>query len=94
MKKTHKKERFADEIAEKADRDENVTKYFSGNGKMMPALIREDVQRVNIDFTRQILLELDAEARRLNISRQAVIKTLIDERLDQRALARGKKRAG
>ena len=49
------------------------------------------MQRVNVDFTLEILKALDLEAHRLNISRQAVIKTMVSEGLDQRALARGKK---
>jgi len=51
---------------------------------MMPPLPRPDVQRVNVDFTMGMLAELDAEARRLNISRQAVIKTMLAHALDER----------
>lgn len=50
---------------------------------MMPPLPRPDVQRVNVDFTVEMLRELDAEARRLNISRQAVIKTMLSRSLDE-----------
>jgi metal-responsive CopG/Arc/MetJ family transcriptional regulator len=50
---------------------------------MMPPLPRPDVQRVNVDFTVDMLRELDAEARRLNISRQAVIKTMLSRSLDE-----------
>jgi hypothetical protein len=92
---TEKKNPTADEIADMADRGENVTKYFH-KGKMMPPLSRgerEDVQRVNVDFTREMLNELDAEARRLNISRQAVIKTMISNSLDRRLRLRNKKQA-
>ncbi|MEN9723594.1 MAG: hypothetical protein RJB38_1580 [Pseudomonadota bacterium] len=83
----------ADEIADMADRGEDVTKYFH-KGKMMPPLARgerEDVQRVNVDFSHEMLHELDGEARRLNISRQAVIKTMLAESLDRRARIRNKK---
>ncbi len=45
------------------------------------------IQRVNVDFSREMLEELDEAARRLNISRQAVIKTLVREGLDRRYLA-------
>jgi metal-responsive CopG/Arc/MetJ family transcriptional regulator len=50
---------------------------------MMPA-----IQRVNVDFTEPMLKELDAEATALNVSRQAVIKTLLRHALDQQKLAR------
>jgi hypothetical protein len=73
----------ADEIAEMADRGENVSRFFTGKGKMMPP-----IQRVNVDFTAPMLSELDDEARALNISRQAVIKSLLRQALDRQRLAR------
>jgi hypothetical protein len=75
----------ADQIAEMADAGEDVTRFFSGKGRMMPPL--PSVQRVNVDFTGSMLEELDREARELNISRQAVIKTLVRKGLDERYLA-------
>lgn len=44
-----------------------------------------DVQRVNVDFPKWMVASLDAEASRLGITRQAVIKTWIADRLDQPA---------
>jgi hypothetical protein len=73
----------ADEIAELADRGEDISRFFTNKGKMMPA-----IQRVNVDFTAPMLNELDEAARELNISRQAVIKTLLRHALDQQRLAR------
>ncbi len=75
----------AEQIAEMADAGENVTRFFSGKGRMMPPL--QSVQRVNVDFTAAMLQELDREAAGLNISRQAVIKTLIRRALDERYVA-------
>jgi hypothetical protein len=46
---------------------------------------KRDVQRVNVDFPAWMVSSLDAEATRLGVTRQAVIKTWIAERLDQRA---------
>ena len=43
-----------------------------------------DVQRVNVDFPTWMVASLDAEATRLGITRQAIIKTWIAERLDGR----------
>ena len=72
----------AEQIAEMADAGENVTRFFSGNGRMV-----QPVQRVNVDFTASMLEELDREARELNISRQAVIKTLLRRALDEQYVA-------
>ena len=73
----------ADEIAEMADRGEDISRFFTNTGKMMPP-----IQRVNVDFALPMLEELDEEARQLNISRQALIKTLLRHALDQQHLAR------
>ena len=72
----------AEAIAESADRGEDISQLFTNDGKMMPP-----IQRVNVDFTREMLAELDDGAHRLNISRQAVIKTLVREGLDRRYIA-------
>jgi metal-responsive CopG/Arc/MetJ family transcriptional regulator len=47
------------------------------------------IQRVNVDLASGMLEELDRAAKELNISRQAVIKTLIRQALDQQYLTRG-----
>ena len=73
----------ADEIAELADRGEDISRFFTRKGKMMPP-----IQRVNVDLTVPMLNELDDEARALNISRQAVIKSLLRQALDRQHLAR------
>jgi metal-responsive CopG/Arc/MetJ family transcriptional regulator len=41
------------------------------------------VRRVNVDLTQGMLRDLDARAARLNISRQAVIKTLLGLALNE-----------
>jgi len=84
MKKISKRRASVELIARAADRGEDVTKFFAGKGRMMEPLQRPDVQRVNVDFTIEMLDELDAEAHRLNISRQAVIKTMLSRVLDER----------
>lgn len=73
----------ADEIGEMASRGENISQFFTNKGRMMPP-----IQRVNVDLTEPMLNELDEEARGLNISRQAVIKTLLRQALDRQRLAR------
>ena len=85
MKKTREasKPLSAESIARRAERGENVSRFFTNAGRMMPP-----IQRVNVDFTALMLSELDRAAQELNISRQAVIKTLLRQALDQQYLAR------
>ena len=84
MKNTTAKSRLsADEIAEKAMAGVDVSQFFSNKGEMKPA-----IQRVNVDFSVDMLNELDALARELNMSRQAVIKTYLRHSLDQHSLAK------
>ena len=78
-----KKKPTADEIAEMAMSGKDISKYFTNKGEMRPP-----VKRVNVDFTLDMLKELDAVARDLNISRQAVIKTYLRQALDQHYIAR------
>jgi len=94
MKRTSNKRPSADQIARAAEQGEDVTRFFAGKGRMMPPLERPDIQRVNVDFTVQMLGELDAEAVQLNISRQAVIKTLLRRGLDEIRERRGGVRPG
>ncbi len=78
MPKTPRKTRTADETAEMASRGEDVSAYFTNRFTVV-----RPVRRVNVDLTQGVLRELDARAARLNISRQAVIKTLLVWALDQ-----------
>lgn len=89
MKSTRKKPKpvSAESIARLADRGKDVSRFFTNSGKMMPP-----VQRVNVDFTAAMLNELDAAAQELNISRQAVIKTLLRQGLDRHYLAKSRAR--
>ena len=90
MKRTRntKKVPSAETIARMADRGQDVSRYFTNRGRMMPP-----IQRVNEDFTAPMLQELDQAASELNISRQAVIKSLVRQALDQFHLARKARRA-
>ena len=84
MSKTAKKKKpTADEIAEMAMSGKDISRYFTNKGEM-----RHPVKRVNVDFTLGMLKELDAIAKELNISRQAVIKTYLRQALDQHYIAR------
>jgi hypothetical protein len=84
MKASAKKKKLsADEIAEKAMSGEDISQYFTNKGEMKPP-----IQRVNVDFSLDMLKELDDLARELNISRQAIIKAYLRQSLDQHYLAR------
>jgi hypothetical protein len=85
MKSTRKTGRAAsaEAIARLADRGKDVSHFLTNAGRMM-----EPVYRVKVDFASPMLSELDLAAAELNIGRQAVIKTLIRQALDQRYLAR------
>ena len=85
MKKTCKvaKQVSADAIARLADQGKDVSHFFKGQGRMV-----QPIQRVNVDVTASMLEELDRAAHDLNVSRQAVIKTLVRQALDQHYLAR------
>lgn len=74
----------AESIARLADQGTDVSRFFTNKGRMVAP-----IQRVNVDLASGMLEELDSAARELNISRQAVIKTLIRQALDQQYLARG-----
>jgi hypothetical protein len=89
MKKTRKtaKPISADAIARLADRGEDVSHFFKGEGRMV-----QPIQRVNVDVTASMLEELDKAAQDLNVSRQAVIKTLVRQALDQHYLAQRARR--
>ena len=89
MKKTSKppKAISADAIARLADRGNDVSRFFTGQGRMV-----QPIQRVNVDLTSSMLEELDNAARDLNVSRQAVIKTLVRQALDQHYIARRARR--
>jgi Ribbon-helix-helix protein, copG family len=83
MKKTPSKSAVtAESIAQMADAGKNVAHFFTNAGRMM-----SPVQRVNVDFTASMLDELDHEAKELNVSRQAVIKTLLRRALDEHYVA-------
>jgi hypothetical protein len=81
-------ERAADHIAGLASRGEHVSSFFTNKFTVV-----KPIRRVNVDLTEGMLRTLDERAARLNISRQAVIKTLLGQALslDTSEGRRGKK---
>jgi hypothetical protein len=78
MPKTSKRTISPDEIAEKATRGEDVSRFFTNEFTVV-----RPVHRVNVDLTPGLLRQLDERAAHLNISRQAVIKTLLRRALEE-----------
>ena len=87
-KKLNKKSPTIDEISEMAADGKDVSDYFTNKFRVRPPLSKDKIQRVNVDFNLEMLKELDALARELNVSRQAVIKVYLRQALDQHRLAR------
>ena len=89
----------ADAIAALADQGKNISRFFKGAGRMVhpssaaQSTKPDSIQRVNVDLTASMLSELDQAATELNVSREAVIKTLVRQALDQHYLAARARRA-
>ncbi len=91
MPKMSRTTRTADEIAARASRGEDVSAYFTNKFTVV-----RPIRRVNVDLTQGMLRDLDERAARLNISRQAVIKTLLARALneDRPSRPRSNKKSG
>ncbi len=89
MKKIRKpvKPVAAEAIARLAHQGKDISAFFEGKGRMV-----QPIQRLNVDVTASMLEELDQAAKDLNVSRQAVIKTLVRQALDQHYLAQSARR--
>ena len=69
----------AKELDEKFDENqEEIVQHFDQENVERPGW---EPKRVNVDFPMWMIQKLDREAKRLNISRQAVIKSWISDRL-------------
>ena len=77
--------RTADEIADMASRGEDVSAYFTKKFTVV-----RPVRRVNVDLTQGMMRELDERAARLNVSRRAVIKTLLGRALAEERVGRAR----
>ena len=72
----------ADELADMADRGEDVSRFFTNTGTM-----KYPAQPVQIEFPGGMLHELDELADELHVDVQAVIITYLRQALDQHYLA-------
>ena len=88
MKKIpNKKIPTIDEISEMAADGKDVSEYFTNKFRVRQPMNKAKIHRVNVDFNLEMLEELDALAKELNVSRQAVIKVYLRQALDQHLIA-------
>ena len=73
----------ADEIADMADSGRDISEFFTNQGTM-----KQPLRRVNVDFTPDMLQELDQLTAELRVSRQAAITSCLRQALDHRLLAK------
>jgi hypothetical protein len=91
MRNTHRRRRppAAESIARMADKGEDVSRFFTNEGKMV-----RPPHTVQVEFPPELLDEIDATAAELQLSREAVIRVLVRQALDAHYLARNARRAG
>ena len=79
MKKTNKPvEISAEEFDSRFDNGEDITPYLDLGKASRPG---RKLQRVNVDFPNWMVSAMDKEASRLGVSRQALIKFVMDSHL-------------
>lgn len=70
-----------EELDRMFDEGKDITPYLDLERAVF---VRPKVKRVNVDFPEWMVKKLDEEADKLNVSRQAIIKMWLKERLDPR----------
>ena len=73
----------ADEIAEMADKGEDISRFFTNTGTM-----KYPPQRVQIDFPVEMFHEIDELANELHVNIRTIIITYLRQALDQHYLAK------
>ena len=64
------------------DGEEDILEHFDLTSATRP---NRRVKRVNVDFPEWVVQALDAEALRLGVTRQSIIKVWIAERLERKS---------
>ena len=72
----------ADELDRRFDEGEDVSAYFDWSSPRKPAL---EAKRVNVDFPTWMVESLDVQARKRGVTRQALIKMWLADRLEATA---------
>ena len=70
----------ADKFDTMFDEGEDINQLLDLSSAKRP---NQDHKRVNVDFPRWMVSQLDAEARRVGVTRQSIIKMWLAERLEQ-----------
>ena len=101
MRKIRKKSKkiSIEKIEAMSLRGEDTSQYFGNPKKMPPREVHkmsnpENIIKVNVDLTETFLTELDEIALFLNVSRQAVMKSLLKDGVDRHFLAQHARRIG
>jgi len=66
--------------SQKPETQEEFDRYFEGHD--IADLLDTETKRINVDFPAAVLLRLDLKARQLGLTRQALVKYWIAEKLD------------
>lgn len=70
----------ANEFGKKFDKGEDISKYLDLSRASRPG---RDQKRVNVDLPKWMIESLDKARRRLEVTRQSIIKVWIAERLQK-----------
>lgn len=76
MKKSNKKKIAAKEFDKKFDKGVDISEHLDFEEAVV-------VKRINLDLPQWLLNDLDREALRLNVSRQAIIKIWLSEKIEE-----------
>jgi hypothetical protein len=66
------------------DAEEDILKYAD---KSSTEVFDTAIKKVNVDFPTWMIKALDIEAKRIGVTRQALIKTIVDNELKKRQVA-------
>ncbi len=69
----------AEDLDQRFDDGEDVSGYFDWSAPRKPAL---EAKRVNVDFPAWMVRSLDVQARKRGVTRQALIKMWLADRLE------------
>ena len=72
----------AEEFDRRFDDGEDMGDYIDWSSGRRPGL---ETKRVNVDFPQWMVAKLDAEAKRRGVTRQALIKMWLADRMDRAA---------
>lgn len=72
----------AEEFDRRFDDGEDMGDYIDWSSTRRPG---QELKRVNVDFPQWMIARLDLEAKRRGVTRQALIKMWLSDRLDQAA---------